>query len=367
MINSGPIVSSLEDSVSDIEVVAPLGQSAMFRVYKARRGAKYVILKTCVVQDGMSIEILRREYQLGCNLSHCSIVNTFDFVENTPLGPAIVMEYIEGDTLAAFLNRKPSRAARFVVLNDILNAMDYLHHRGIRHNDLKASNIIVSADGYARIIDFGFSVSDDSVYKQCIGGSVGHTAPEILSGEGDVGIASDIYSLGKIVQMLFPNSYRSVVARACHSNPDRRYANLEALRGALARAKRRPYFVFVALFVVVALSAFFLFRPQGSKEQGVSVECRDLDSAYRHTIELISQYPCFEVAYSAYLRYVDYYAMLESKLDESHILHYQQRFTEQSNDLNDYYYSLPRLEEFDEQEQQYYVEVIAKMWRPGEQ
>jgi hypothetical protein len=59
--------------------------------------------------------------------------------------------------------------------------------------------------------------------------------------------------------------------------------------------------------------------------------------------------------------------MLESRLDESHISHYQQRFTEQNNKLNDYYYSLPRLEEFDEQEQQHYVEVIAKMWGQGEQ
>ena len=363
MVSSGPVVSSLEKSVSDIEIVAPLGEGSMFCVYKARCGAKYVILKTSIAQDGMSVEILRREYQLGRTLSHCSIVNTLDFLEDTPLGTAIVMEYIEGDTLTNFLKRNPSRAARRVVLNDILNAMDYLHHRGIRHNDLNASNIIVSADGYARIIDFGFSVSDDSVYKQCIGGSTGHTAPELLDGTGDAGITADIYSLGKIVQMLFPNSYRSVVARACHKNPVKRYANVEALRRAIARAKRRPYIAVVSLLVVAVLSTLLFLRSQGVNR---SVECRDLDSAYNHCVELISQYPCLDVAHSVHQRYVSYYIALDSRLDDQRRAIYRERFLEQNSKLIDSYASLPGISEFDEQTQNDYIEFMVKMWIDGQ-
>lgn len=165
-------------------------------------GSKYVILKTPASSDAMSADMLRREYELSVRLSHPCIVSVTGFEQDTPAGPAIVMEYIDGVTLEEFCSKafEPSKDRLKAVLQDILDVVDYLHHRGIIHNDLKHDNIIVTGNGAARIIDFGLSASSDSIYRGCIGGTIGFSAPEILSGSGPSMTTSDIYSIGRRYQ-----------------------------------------------------------------------------------------------------------------------------------------------------------------------
>ena len=76
-----------------------ISEGRVFVLTKARCGTKYVILKTTRTQDAIHQEILRREYEIGKSLSHGCVVSTIDFSENTPVGAAIVLEYIDGVTL----------------------------------------------------------------------------------------------------------------------------------------------------------------------------------------------------------------------------------------------------------------------------
>lgn len=104
-----------------IEILGTISEGQMFRILKARKGSKYVILKTPVVSDAMSLDILRREYELACNLYHPCIVVTIGFEEKTPEGPAIVMEYIDGTNMRDFLTSSPTKEQRKAVLQDILD------------------------------------------------------------------------------------------------------------------------------------------------------------------------------------------------------------------------------------------------------
>ena len=138
-------------SQEHIELLGIISEGRMFRIHKARKGTKYIILKSAVRNDAMTTEFLRREYELGSTLSHSCIVTTLGFEEDTPAGPALILEYVEGQSLDEFLSAGPSDSAKDCIIDDILDGVDYLHHRGVLHNDIKPSNIVINPHGAARI------------------------------------------------------------------------------------------------------------------------------------------------------------------------------------------------------------------------
>ena len=240
---------------SQIELLGMVSESRLFRIFKARKGTKYVILKTPVAADAMSVEILRREYELACDLNHPCIARTLGFEEVTRVGPAIVMEYVDGVSLDKFIASAPSRICRRAVLQDILNGVDYLHHRGILHNDLKPDNILVTRTGAARILDFGLSASSDSIYRGCQGGTDGYTAPEILRGGEAAGPASDIYSIGRLMVLLFGvHTYRRIIRACTAADPAGRPRDIRSLRQQIRRCDRMPYIGAIVAAVLLVTS-----------------------------------------------------------------------------------------------------------------
>ena len=237
-----------------IEILALISEGRMFRIHKARRGTKHIILKSAVHKDAMTTEFLRREYELGSTLSHSCVVTTLGFEEDSPVGPALILEYVEGQSLDEFLSAGPSDSAKDCIIDDILDGTDYLHHRGVLHNDIKPSNIVVNAHGAARIIDFGLSISDDSVYKGCMGGSPGYSAPEIMAGKGPAGAASDMYSIGLLIRQMSGRKYRRIIDRCCRQSPVERYQSIPALRRAIAIRRHLPVAVATVIFAVFVLT-----------------------------------------------------------------------------------------------------------------
>lgn len=246
-------------SKNDIEILGIVSEGRMFRIFKARMGTRLVALKVPAADDAMSESILRREYELCRDLSHPCVVSTLGYESDTPVGPAIVMEYIEGRTLDEYIATAPSVARKKAVLKDILDGVDYLHHRGILHNDLKPDNIIVNSNGAARIVDFGLSASDSSAYVGCTGGTDGYSAPEVLNGNGPSGAASDIYSLGLLINLVFGGrKYRRQTGKCCRQEPSERYLSIDGLRKALAAADRLPFVLAAAAVSCVILAQIAL-------------------------------------------------------------------------------------------------------------
>ena len=241
-------------SQDSIELLDIISEGRMFRIHKARMGTKYIILKSAVHKDAMTTEFLRREYELGSTLSHSCIVTTLGFEEDTPAGPTLILEYIDGVPLDEYISTHPTDSATDRIIDDILDGADYLHHRGILHNDIKPSNIIVTPHGAARIIDFGLSLSDDSVYKGCMGGSQGYSAPEIMAGKGPEGTASDIYSIGLLMRLLSGRKYRRIIDRCCRQTPTERYQSIPALKRAIALRRHLPVAVAAIIFAVFVLT-----------------------------------------------------------------------------------------------------------------
>lgn len=306
-INSGAVDIEPQNPTNHYSIIETISESRVFRLFKARYGTKYVILKTTHIQDAMHSEILRREYEIGKTLSHACIVSTLAFEENTPVGPAIVLEYIDGVTLGEYKSAVPEH-----LLHDILDGVDYLHHRGILHNDLKPDNILINKLGHARIIDFGLSSSHDSIYTGVIGGSEGFTAPEILQGEGYAGASSDIYSLGLIIQLLYGNKYQKIVKKCTMLEPEARYQSIGELKKALFLKRALPWTVCASILVLII--AFFAILPtahrieQTNKEADYKAEATAfLDSAYQTTLQRIEKLPYHESAKGAKDFYLKYY------------------------------------------------------------
>mgnify|MGYP001777927094 FL=1 len=200
------------------------------------------------------------------------------------------MEYIDGLTLDEFVATNPTLDERKSVLNDILDGMDYLHHRGIIHNDLKPDNIIVNGNKAARIIDFGFSASADSAYKGYIGGSDGYTAPEILNGTGSAGTTSDIFTLGRLINLIFGGRKYVHIARRCsQTDPSERPRNIQALRALIKRRDRQPVIVasVTAVLIVAASVTASLIHRHNETMQIEQRITQGIDSVYQKTADEI--------------------------------------------------------------------------------
>ena len=209
-------------------------------LYRVRKAGKYFIIKTPKEKDGRSIAMLKREYELSIGRQHPNVVNVFTFEESTVVGPGIIMEYVDGRTLTAFLAENPTPAMRRRVFEQLLQAVAYIHRSGIVHNDIKPENILVTrADNDVRLIDFGLADDDAHYLARTLGCTPTYASPELLMQEKDIDARSDIYSLGVIMMELFGNRYMRIAGRCLSAQREKRYANAEQLLAAF-RHRNRP-------------------------------------------------------------------------------------------------------------------------------
>jgi hypothetical protein len=120
---------------------------------------------------------LRAEAQMLGRLDHANIVRVYDFARAGD-DALIVMEYVEGESLAEVLARgEPQLDAALVVLADVAAALTHAHAHDVVHRDVKPSNVLVTKDGHAKLADFGLASQTGVV------GTPGYMAPEQILGD----------------------------------------------------------------------------------------------------------------------------------------------------------------------------------------
>ena len=188
----------------------------MGRVYLAVQPAigSRVAIKILSDQCARNPELLERFFAeaRAVNLVHHeSIVSVLDLSQLPDGRPFIVMEYIEGDTLAAVARGGPVALGGLVqVMTEVLSALAAAHAIGIVHRDLKPDNVLVTAEGHAKVLDFGIAKLAPELQQQlsprtrtgALLGTPQYMAPEQISGAGAVDPRTDVYAAGVVLYEL---------------------------------------------------------------------------------------------------------------------------------------------------------------------
>ena len=147
-------------------------------------------------QDQQFVERFRREAQAAAGLQHANVVGVYDRGEWEGRH-WIAMEYVEGASLKDLIQRGLEIGEALEIIRQILAGVKFAHERGIVHRDLKPHNVLVDAEGRARVADFGIARAGASEITQTgsVLGTAQYLSPEQAQGM-EVTAASDLYSIG---------------------------------------------------------------------------------------------------------------------------------------------------------------------------
>jgi len=198
----------------------PLGSGGMGEVWKAEdtelgTSAAIKVLPPMIARSEAAIANLKREARIGQQLTHPNICRLYGFHSDGDV-KFIVMEYVAGDTLADILSEREDRRMTWEELEpiarQIAEALDFAHNatysdaagrkvRGVLHRDIKPGNIMLTADGLAKLLDFGIAREIHSTMTMLTGRASQtplYASPEQFRGE-PMTAASDIYSFAAVL------------------------------------------------------------------------------------------------------------------------------------------------------------------------
>lgn len=257
-----------EDSRLEELHISPRGHCLLLKGHRNDRIVVYKALKPEFRSDPVHQRMLRREYEIGASLKHPGICEVLAWQELPEYGDSIEMEWVDGSDLGEWLAaHKKEKGLVRRVMQDVCDALAYLHRKQVIHKDLKPENILVTRQGsHVKIIDFGLSDTDSILTGKDPGGTLQYAAPEVIRGEA-ADERSDIYSFGKILLLAGPSFAR--VARKCTAREQgRRYASAEEVMQALSGSGAGiAAAVISAVLVIAVIGAILIYRHNGSASQ----------------------------------------------------------------------------------------------------
>jgi Tol biopolymer transport system component/tRNA A-37 threonylcarbamoyl transferase component Bud32 len=220
------------------EIVAPAGAGGMGEVYKARdtRLDRTVAVKILTSQS----ERFEREARTVASLNHPNICTLFDIGAHDGT-PYMVMEFLEGETLAARIARGPLPMEEMLrIALQVGDALDRAHRAGVTHRDIKPGNIMLTRDG-AKVLDFGLAkVAEKAVIaptdatltkalsgENAVMGTPQYMAPELFEAKA-ADARSDIWAFGAVL-------YEMATGKKAFEG-----SNYSSLVGAIVAAQPKP-------------------------------------------------------------------------------------------------------------------------------
>ena len=149
----------------DYKVLYLIGAGTFARVYRASRDDEVFavkVLRKRFRDDAKELEQFLREGRMGLKLRHPNIVSIIDVVPDTR-NPFIVMEFVEGQTLRELVRIRGKLPVKLALrlIHEVAMGLAHAASLGISHRDLKLSNVLISADGKAKLVDFGLAALTD--------------------------------------------------------------------------------------------------------------------------------------------------------------------------------------------------------------
>ncbi|WP_052434515.1 protein kinase domain-containing protein [Streptacidiphilus melanogenes] len=195
------------------ELHEPLGTGGMATVWRGvdrvlERPVAVKVLSEGLAEDSRFAERFAREARHAASLAHPAIVTVFDTGEDESGTPYLVMELVDGRTLAELLERTPRLPVEraVAIASAVCEALQIAHAAGLVHRDIKPGNIMVADGGQVKVVDFGIAKAGNDAAQLTGTGSVlgtaAYLAPEQATASGVDGRA-DLYALGCVlVEML---------------------------------------------------------------------------------------------------------------------------------------------------------------------
>ena len=240
---------SAGNRLGSYEIVCPLGAGGMGEVYRAHdsrlgRDVALKVLPAGLAADAERLARFEQEAKCLASLNHPHIACIYG-VEDSSGAPAIVMELVEGTTLAERIRKGPIPVDEALpIARQIADALEYAHERGIIHRDLKPANVKVTPDDSAKVLDFGLAKALDDSPAETIDlaksptltgmatqagmilGTAGYMSPEQARGKA-VDRRADIWAFGCLlyemltgVQAFRGETVTDTLAALLKSEPD---------------------------------------------------------------------------------------------------------------------------------------------------
>ncbi|HEY3063540.1 MAG TPA: protein kinase [Chloroflexota bacterium] len=192
--------------IASYTLLEPLGHGGMAVVYRARQETLDRIVAVKVLSENLAaseefLERFRREARTAANMRHPNVITVHDFGQDERGVPYLVLEYIEGATLADLMDFGLDDVRIPGLLDQIAAGLDYAHSRGVIHRDVKPGNVLMTDDGRAVLADFGLAWILEGAHLTMVGGVIGtpeYMSPEQASGEG-IDHRTDVYALGVVL------------------------------------------------------------------------------------------------------------------------------------------------------------------------
>jgi eukaryotic-like serine/threonine-protein kinase len=207
--------------VGPYQILGPVGVGGMGEVYRARdtklgREVALKVLPDRLAQDPDRITRFTREAQLSAALNHPNIASIYG-IEEAGGTLALVLEYVDGETLAERINKGPLSVAEVLrIAVQIAQALEAAHEKTVVHRDLKPANVKISSEGTVKVLDFGLAkalqdepssaphlsqsptLSIAATSAGVILGTAGYMSPEQVRGL-PVDRRSDIWAFGVVL------------------------------------------------------------------------------------------------------------------------------------------------------------------------
>ena len=194
--------------IDGYQILDVLGRGGMGVVYLAEdvalsRNVALKVIDPALARDEAFLRRFRAEARALARIDSPYIVRVHA-LRQTDFGVFIVMEYVEGGTLADPIGKGPMPWPKALpLIKQMLHAFSHAHGVGVIHRDIKPSNIMLTPQGVVKVTDFGLAKlhqkNADATVTQGISGTLFYMSPEQVKGQRDIDHRTDIYSLGMTI------------------------------------------------------------------------------------------------------------------------------------------------------------------------